>query len=110
MLVLRILCIGLAWSLAFGHDGSGGGGQLKFESYGWGMQNVDKYLTVGWNPAYSIENLQSNTVQFVQNRDTVVMPGAKEGFEILHLPTKCGAELWGGAKNQEFFGNDPHYS
>lgn len=110
MLALRIICIGLALSLAFGHDGSGGGGQLKFESYGWGMPNVDKYLTVGWNPAYSIENLHSNIVQFVQNRDTVVMPGAKEGFEILHLPTKCGAELWGGAKNQEFFGNDPHYS
>jgi len=39
------------------------------------------------------------------------MPGAREGFKILHLPTKSGAELWGGAKgNGEFFGNDPHYS
>jgi len=68
-------------------------------------------LTVGWNPVSSVENLRSSIVQFVQNRDTVVLPGAKEGFKILHLPTKSGAELWGGAtKDEEFFGNDPHYS
>ena len=111
MLTLRIqvLVVGLAWTLAFGHGHDGQ--QFRFETYGWGMQNVDNYLTVGWNPVYSVENLQSNIVQFVQDRDTIVMPGAKEGFKILHLPTKSGAELWGGAtKNQEFFGNDPHYS
>lgn len=111
MLKLRqqILFLGLAWTLAFGngHDAP----QFRFETYGWGVQSVDNYLTVGWNPVYSVENLHSNIVQFVQNSDTVVMPGAKEGFKILHLPTKSGAELWGGAtEDEEFFGNDPHYS
>mmetsp|Transcript_3753 Transcript_3753/g.8973 ORF Transcript_3753/g.8973 Transcript_3753/m.8973 type:complete len:306 (+) Transcript_3753:150-1067(+) len=111
MLTLRkqILSIGVAWTLALtnGHDGP----QFLLETYGWGVQNVDNYLTVGWNPVDSVENLHSNIVQFVEHRDTIIMPGAKEGFKILHLPTKSGAELWGGAtKDEEFFGNDPHYS
>jgi hypothetical protein len=105
----QFLFVGLACTIAFGHGRDGK--KFQFETYGWGIQEVDNYLTVGWNPVYSAENLHSNIVQFVQDDDTIIMPGAKEGFKILHLPTKSGAELWGGAtENQEFFGSDPHYS
>lgn len=105
----RIICFGLAWTLGLGKGEESS--RFRFETYGWGVQNVDNYLTVGWNPVNSVENLHSNIVEFVENKDTVVLPGAKEGFKILHLPTKSGAELWGGStKDEEFFGNDPHYS
>lgn len=111
MITLRkqITVFGLAWTLVMGKSEEAS--QFRFETYGWGMQNVDNYLTVGWNPVNSVENLKTNIMEFVENKDTVVLPGAKEGFKILHLPTKSGAELWGGStKDEEFFGNDPHYS
>lgn len=117
MLTLRIQAffVSLTWILAFGkgHDGK----KFGFESFEWrdtSQRSVDNYSTVGWNsfhPTNMSENFEEGVFPFVENRDTIVLPGVQEGFKILHLPTKSGAELWGGfSKDKVFFGYDPHFS
>jgi len=104
---IGVLCSILAFCC--GHDRKH---HIRFETHAWGLQYIDHYTTLGFDPVGgSVEHQVANSCQFVHNKDTVILPGAKEGFRILHLSTKCGAELWGGATEfNEFFGNDPHYS
>jgi len=104
-----MLWFGLVWAFALGHASPGSAFSSSISPY-WGEPRVDHYSTIGFPSPNSVEEQLENTKNFVTNVDTVMCPASQTGYKILHLPSKCGAELWGGANpDGVFFGNDPHF-
>jgi len=76
----------------------------------WGMPKVDRYSTIGFTSSSSAEEQVEIDAQIIDDPDTKIFPACPDGYEVLHLSTKSGAELWGGINAGRFFGNDPHFA